>query len=572
MQQRMPNIWPTSRSIFVSLILLFAPLQLVQAEAFTFDRFTSDITINADGSFDVIETIEVNFAEERHGIYRAIPTRYTVDEATDRLIGVSEVSVTDALGNDVEALITDDGWLNIRIGSPDVTVIGAQTYVISYQVDGALLRFDTFDELYWNVTGSEWDAPPTQVTARIHLPDALAVAGAELMPYCYTGSYASTASDCLIDLQPQLITMTTENNFLTVALGWPQGTIGYQEPEFVAPVVSESLYGGRTTGQMLWVFATSLIVPIITFMYVLRYWRRHGKDPKGRGTIVPEYDPPKGIKPSELGIVFDNSLSPSEMSAAIVDLAVRGHLLIKEVTVERFGPDKQTYELEKRTSDDPLRDWEKLLLEAIFVGEETTVSESTLVSRLPEKRSAIEDALYETVVKDGYYLKNPKQVRIAWIVIGGILIFIGGGILPIIGASLFPTGIILIVFGWLMPKRTELGVKTMEQAKGFKMFLETAEKYRLEWQEKEGIFEKFLPFAMVFGVSQKWAKAFATIHATQSTPAWYVGTHAFSPVLFADSMESINKSFATAMAPMSSGSGGGGSSGGGFGGGGGGSW
>lgn len=104
-----------------------------------------------------------------------------------------------------------------------------------------------------------------------------------------------------------------------------------------------------------------------------------------------------------------------------------------------------------------------------------------------------------------------------------------------------------------------------------------AEKDRLERLNDPRLFEKYLPYAIALGVSDRWAKAFEGI--AQEPPRWYAsgsGTGGFRPAVFHHSLDSALSGMAQAMtaAPRSSGGGfsGGGGSGGGGGGGGGGSW
>jgi uncharacterized membrane protein len=144
------------------------------------------------------------------------------------------------------------------------------------------------------------------------------------------------------------------------------------------------------------------------------------------------------------------------------------------------------------------------------------------------------------------------------------------------------TFIIVAVFGWLMPRRTMAGARTHTWLRGFEEFLERVEKDRLErLVDSPAVFEKFLPFAMAFGVENSWARAFEGL-ATQP-PSWYhtADGRAFRPNLFVADLGRMTNAAGSAMtsAPRSSGGGGssgssgfggGGFSGGGFGGGGGG--
>jgi uncharacterized membrane protein len=138
------------------------------------------------------------------------------------------------------------------------------------------------------------------------------------------------------------------------------------------------------------------------------------------------------------------------------------------------------------------------------------------------------------------------------------------------------TALIVGIFGWLMPRRTAQGARTHTWLRGFEEFLGRVEKDRLErLVDSPAVFEKFLPYAMAFGVESNWARAFEGL-ATQP-PTWYhtADGRSFRPQLFVADlgrMSSVAGSAMTSAPRSSSGSSGfsGGSSGGGFGGGGGG--
>lgn len=140
------------------------------------------------------------------------------------------------------------------------------------------------------------------------------------------------------------------------------------------------------------------------------------------------------------------------------------------------------------------------------------------------------------------------------------------------------SGVLFLIFARIMPKKTKKGADAYWKILGFRDFIKTAEKYRAQFYEKENIFEEYLPYAIIFGLTDKWAKAFEGIY--QKQPDWYEGRSfgTFSTVAFVSSLNSSLSHFNSAFASSAgaagghSGLGGGGFSGGGFGGGGGGSW
>ncbi|MEK7105414.1 MAG: DUF2207 domain-containing protein [Patescibacteria group bacterium] len=570
MLKHMMSMWRTKLAI-VSVLSFFLLIPLVHAADFDFESFDVYVGVQTDGSLFMQETIRVNFHEPRHGIYRTIPTSYREEDGSTRLITISEVEVIDDGGSRLPWVVTDtDGAITIRIGDTEETIVGSYAYVIGYKVTGALQAFESFDELYWNVTGTEWVAPPAFATARVHLPEASSVIREDLRIACYTGEQGSTTGNCERGLADNTVVIATQNNYLTVAIGWPKGIVDVPPPIIEQP---------PSPAHWPMVF---LALPILTFVCMYRRWERKGRDPKGRGTIVPQYDPPAGMKAGEVGMLWNHEVEGLDVSAGIVELAVQGYLRIVEVVEPRFGPDHKTFRIEKvKETDDVLRGWESELMNALFK-DGNSVTEAELKKRFVKDKKPVIETLERQLVADGYYEERPQVARGKWImfaIILGFVTFYTSGPLVAMTHDFLATGCliltcaILLIFGILMVRRTEKGVAAWEHAKGFKLFLSTAEKYRLEWQEKENVFEKYLPYAMVFGVTQKWAKAMDDIGIEVRQPNWYVGSFvAFNAMDFSSRMSNLSSHLATAASPKGSGSGGGGSSGGGFGGGGGGSW
>ncbi len=185
-------------------------------------------------------------------------------------------------------------------------------------------------------------------------------------------------------------------------------------------------------------------------------------------------------------------------------------------------------------------------------------------------------SLYKDMVEQNLFVANPSSVRLGNFIagVGVTAVAVLFCFINVFAGVLIGAG--MIAFAWFMPKRTSLGVEARWHARGFKLFLETAEKYRLQWQEKQNIFERYLPYAIAFGVADKWSKALAGLN--RQPPQWYHGTYGstFNSMVLWTSLNGMTNSFTRSFAPPAasgkSGFGGGGFSGGGFGGGGGGGW
>ncbi len=554
--------------IFVSVTVVWLSLLGTTTHAQTLDpmqveRFESDITVREDATIRVVETVYVNFEAPRHGLLRTIPVQYDAG-LTQQSIGLTVVDVTANGQSTAFTASMTDGSVTVKIGEPDAFVEGKIVYELTYDVNRVFLYHDLTDELYWNVTGDAWESgiPETEVTVHV-----LGVDREQLDVSCYVGRYGSTDQTCTKSIDDGTVRVFAPD-FLTVSVSFSKDVI--HEP------------GTRQT--LLWWLQDNwtyvfLIVPLLVVSGMYQHWKKHGKDAKGRGTIMAEYEPPEGMRPTEVGTLTDAQLHDRDFAAGIVDLAVRGYLkIVEEEGVSGFG---KKYKLEQvKSSDEVLKLYEKSLLDTVF-GNDKVVSLTRGAKSLVAARKLVETQVYESMASDGYFVENPTSVRTKYVAAGVILAFVTHVVVTASAAAgqvLFPlyvagvgSGIIVGLFGMFMPKRTPKGTEASDKADGFKRYLSQAEEYRLRWQEEENVFEKFLPFAMAFGVVDKWTKAVGS--TIESSPAWFVGVHAFDVSGFGDRMTSVSSALTSAVAPAKSGgSGGGGFSGGGFGGGGGGSW
>lgn len=563
-------------SLIVALFLLSGTAHAQGGEEVT--SFAADILVRQDGTVGITERIGYYFPSPRHGIFRDIPTRYTADGETYD-IPLEVVSVTDGNGQPWEYQVIKNAYsIRIKIGDPDKEITGAQTYVIEYGAVGALRYFADHDELYWNVTGNEWQVPIRRVTAVVRLPEGIAATDMRLK--CFTGPVGSKDEDCLKNLQGKNAHFAADGP-LTVVVGWPPGVVAKLLPPKPNPYVP----------------FLPFLIPLFAFGALFALWRMKGRDPEGRGTLVVQYDPPEGMRPAEVGTLIDEDAGLKDVSATIVDLAVRGFLKIREVEKKGLILTSKDYEFERLkdwTLDKDVREHELKVLKTLFGSNGVLCRVSDLKENHDffENLPGIKTALYEELVDQGHFPTNPARTRGAYIAAGAVIIVIAIFAMPNgaaggevrfwvnTGIALITTGVLVILFSKFMAQKTLKGVLAAEHALGFQEYLAKAEKYRLQWQEKENVFEKFLPYAMAFGVAEKWSKAFETMNI--KPPSWYEGgamsRGVFNTMAFNSMIGSMNSAMTTAMrsAPQSSsggsGFGGGGSSGGGGGGGGGGSW
>jgi len=294
-----------------------------------------------------------------------------------------------------------------------------------------------------------------------------------------------------------------------------------------------------------------------------------------------EFIPPDNIRPAQLGVLIDESADNLDVSATIVDLAVRGYLRIEEVTNNR-GRVKD-HRLVRLAKNDGLLHYEELLLQHLFeLG--PVVQMSQLKNKFASDMRSIKEALYRDAVDRGFFARRPDQVRQKWTAIGffslaiGVALLIGAIVMThvaLVAAPLAIAGLAMAIGARSMPRRTARGTGTYRRVLGFQDFIENSEKYRAQFAEKHNLFTEYLPYAVVFGCTDKWARTFESLGYQPNTSSWYVGTYPFAFSSFSHSIQSFSSSAGSMLSstPASSGGGGGGGfSGGGGGGGGGGSW
>jgi uncharacterized membrane protein len=365
---------------------------------------------------------------------------------------------------------------------------------------------------------------------------------------------------------------------LTAVVGWDKGVV-------TAPTVADRALGVAGSN---W----PLLIPIPVFLFAFLAWRRWGADPRQRPITV-QYTPPEGLTPAEAGTLLDNSADMRDITATLVDLAVRGKLRIEEHQNPKlfglFGGGTE-YTLQRRISGESLAPHETQVFDGIFDGRGDRVRLQDLNDEFYKQLPYIRESIFRGLKGRGFYRDRPDKVKAKWtgVAIGvALLIGVGGSFLstaflltpvPFIIAGVLVL-LILLVFAQIMPARTEAGTRALEHVLGFEEFLRRveAEHLRRVIIDHPELFDKYLPFAMAFGVERKFAKAFEGIY-TQA-PQWYVGPGIsnFNVIHFSSSMSQLSSVAATTMAssPRSSGGsgfGGGGGSGGGGGGGGGGAF
>ena len=612
----MKRLWVLFTLLASALLTAFitAPKTSAGVQDFSFDSFSANYYLTRDTQktpeLRVDEVLVARFPDfdQNHGIQRAIPQRYQ-----EHTLSLKISSVTDENGQPYKYTTSHQNDNEVlKIGEADKFVHGQKTYKISYGVLNVINYQADRDEFYWDINGDQWPQVFGTVTARIHIPndfmDAL-----QAKQVCYAGAYGSNFIKCDIGRTQKEdgIVITSAASALpphqtqTVVLAFNKGTFA-PGPEIAREQLIKKL---KIAGAV----TAAAIPPLLAFGQMFRRWRRFGDDPKGRGIIIPEYEPPKGFDVLGSDFLLSQELSSQAFSAMLVQQAVQGNLTIYEIPKKGlFGKKDFELRLDKTpttVSPDILQGLKLVFGDSLPPGKRVSLNEfaksQSLRRSLSEGMVEMEKGLSARLAQQGYFIKDPAKVKngyLAWSALpffSGIGLFWAGlamSLLPLsgLGGGLMAAAVAMFVFAFIMPARTQTGVQIHDDLLGLKDYIKMAEADRLKYlQSPDGaekiadpdafspktpaakvkLFEKLLPYAMLFGLEKDWAKQFKDLYA--QPPDWYHGNvAAFNIGYLSGSLGDFSQSSGQVFSSPSSSSGSGfsGGAGGGGGGGGGGGW
>src|SRR5438128_364685 len=369
-------------------------------EAWVITSFHSDIRIATDSSVSISEDIRVDFGSlQKHGIFRTIPTRYRYDDTHDRYYDLTVRSVTDGSRPvPYTTSVVEDNEV-IKIGDANLTVSGAQRYVIAYKVVGAMNSFGDHDELVWNVDGG--------LIVRFWLRHG--------RDRAYLTRYYQTNEAAPDRLEP----------------------VFQHEP------------------------------------------------------VVVEFEPPQNLRPAELGLILDETADTKDVTATIVDLAVRGFLTITEV------PGKRDWMLTQKSDDVAnLLPYERTLYNGLF-GSRQQVKISELKGTFHSSLNSAESEVYADAMSRKFFRARPDMVRLATVGVAILIALFGVGLTfvlgitfggGLIGVAVILVGVVLAVMNRAMASRTASGRGVMQKTLGSRLYMTTAEKSRQPFAEKTATF------------------------------------------------------------------------------------
>ena len=584
---------------------------------FTINDFTADYFLdraaNGTAMLHTLEQITAQFPnfDQNHGILRAIPATYLGHTAS-----LSIDSVTDGNGQPLHFSTShQNDNLVLKIGNADTYVHGIQVYKITYDQRNIVDVGSAKQFFNWDVNGDQWSQQFKQVTARLHVAPAL-VGSLQARRDCYVGYVGSTdTSRCTvysIGSSGSLIitaqaTNLTAGETMTLVTDFKAGTFK------LGPEIARE----RTRQHIeLAAAAILLVLPaLIAGAIMHNRWRNFGDDPKGRGVIIPEYEPPKNLDPLLADFILKEQFRSRAFSALLIYLATRKHIIIYEIPKKGLLG-KTDYELELKDLPADLSAQSKSGLQIIFgdeLAEETKIKvsdlkQSSVAYANAQRFQKLSKSLSSNLTGLGYFIKDPLKIRQSYRTWALLIALLGGGAMWLFGSlaggrqavilvsicaglGLWLAAAVMFGFSFIMPARSLAGVEARDELRGLKDYIKLAEADRLKFLQspagaekvavaslkpsdpkfKVKLFESLLPYAMLFELEKDWAKQFKDIYTTP--PDWYHGNWStFNAVYLANSVGGFSSASSVSFSTPSSSGGGGGGAGGGGGGGGGGGW
>ncbi len=476
--------------------------------------------------------------------------------------------------------------VRLLIGDPAYTLPeGEYRYMIRFETYRQLIAREGMHELYWNVNGTGWRLPTVAVRCRIRLPEAVRIQLSD----AYTGAMGSKgkaftferASDQSLEFRTTLPLKPMEG--LTVALAFTGGTF----PELPLWRICLQLIQDNAVPAGM---AGFVLIQFLSFFFA---WYRFGRDPQ-KGTIIPRFEPPQGLSAPETGYVLEQAYHPRILASALLEMSVNQRLSIAmETKGTLFKRTVYTFQALPDEQEGATEDIRRFGFESEDLAGETA-QKGEYNKAVAEASRALERTLKDRFQKPAAFLFRRNDTYSGLGILGLVFAGIAGGVWaalfhPPASAFILMLGILLCgilvqaVFLWLMKAYSAEGRRKADEAEGFKMYLNTAERLVYDQlnppEENLQLYEKYLPYAVALGVENRWAERFRdqlnTLQATSAGNVYHGLRGSMAVSSLGSDLSGLSNTVASASSPpsqSSEGSSGGGFSGGGGGGGGGGGW
>ena len=502
---------------FFFFCLLFATSPVAAQKTFYYEAFDVEIQLLEDGDLAVTERQSVVFDGGTFSYgYATIPYR-RIDAIRDVRVSEDGQSYSQSSSEQPYTFSLEDTGDQLVIYWYFPATQGRHTYTFEYTVEGAIRSEESGHQIYWTAIPSDvpGDVESSHVTIRLLQGMKIGSTLAQI-----NGSDTSEVVQT-INEDGDTATFVMNRYFrsgdlLEVGARFSADQLALRVPEWQLIEEEEQRI---TLFSMLGAIAIGILGPL----GVLVLWYGKGRDPDPG--VVPSYlaEPPSPLPAGLMGTLIDEKAQLRDVIAALMDLARRGYVQIKEMERDHL------YTRTDKSADGLLTHEQKLL--QLFFNNRTERPLSSLKDKFYAYLPQIQDAMYSDLVSQGLMRAKPNRVRSFYRVLAGLGVILAAVLLFLLPntppyTSLFclplalASGIIaLFIAAGAMPQKTDKGAEARATWQAFRTFLQDVEKYTDVTQKTE-IFERFLPYAIAFGMERQWINRFAKIPNT-TPPIWY---------------------------------------------------
>jgi hypothetical protein len=480
------------------------------------------LKILRDGTLSVTETVTVPGGRQ---LVRRVPQRVAAGNDQDRVYTIRDAKVTGTGKADLT-------------GDQLVLTLGGGQSVITYTVDGAVADLAGNQQVRWQLA-SGWDTELNKLTASFIAP----VPKASSVD-CFAGPIGSSQQCSLSEVDHSGIVRVEQDGLksgdrVDLAVQLPAGTVPANARFERLATVANAFVLTPLAGIGFGVLALFLILG------TLAVWWLRKRDASALTVDAAPVDvllrdgehvhfaSPDGVLPGQVGTVVDETVDVVDISATVVDLTVRNYLWITE---SRGMTGAVDWRVSRRNpADEHLLDFERAIFEALLPNGVDSVSLSELRGRGSLDLRAARNAMYNDVVRKRWFAHRPDsgRNRLTWLGAGLVALGLVSVVVltftvgyALLGVAVTVAGVALtFATGWV-PSRTTRGRVLVGQVRGLRYYLHTVKVADIPAPDREMVFSRSLPYAVVLGETARWLETFAGLDPSADGSAglyWFGG-------------------------------------------------
>ncbi|HLA81264.1 MAG TPA: DUF2207 domain-containing protein [Thermoleophilia bacterium] len=493
-------------------VFLLSPAADAQLKDWAIERMDVNLDVQKNGDVLVDEKVTFAFQGNYHFVTRSIPT--------ENMDGMTDIQVMDAGG---QPLPKGDGpgtWSTSTEGNRRLITLNfdltdtSATWTFHYKAKAVVMFFDQGDELRWYVFDAETPVPIGAVRATVKLPGSVPVEQMTQAVQSGFGVQTNVSSSAPSTMVYEATDIPSFTNFWIVT-GFPKDVVDFtwtarRVAAFIVPKVG-------------------FVLPIAAFLVMLLLWRRRGRDDPSAVYAKYVSEPPTDLSPGLVGALIDEKVDTKEVIATIVGLARRGYLEITDTKKDGVFSKPQTLFTRTKSLDD-LNGFEKKVAESLFDSKHPDqVTTAQLKNHFYTHVGPIVEMVYTETTKAGLFHDNPKKVRSRWVGYGFLVAIVLGGLTALMALTHIPGwgwfllgSIVAVIIVWAfaprMPRRTVKGAQEQRKWEAFRNYLQDLTRFQ-DMGAAQDAFEKYLPYAIAFGVEKQWVRRFEGLAVPP--PVWY---------------------------------------------------